>query len=520
MPKFISVKPEEVNPSSSQSKWSSFQERVSSLPSSIYIVAFLCLAISQGVLYISHIGPLTIPDHNLHALGSYSLATGQSFNEYVTRIDSYGNEHKSQTLEGSTAFLDLGGHYENLVEYLLTSSFPYDSAFEKQYEAATSSTGITTLPDTDRFSDTPDSDAYRNRANQYFPLAWATSALGIHLGITFDMNAFDTWQLGRITNFIFYLIIFSLAIILVPRMKLLVLGIGALPSCVFIGSSLMCDGLIFALCTLAVCLTIKAMLYPNEIPKWILASIVAIGFFLTLVKAVYVPVCLGFILISGSKLPLKRKLWMLSFIAIGVLIYLAWSHQFSDIAVTVNLADNRSAISADPLRAIGCILYNIMNLPRFIYEVAQVQSTKCNIVLLLAIIFITIWLLPKKRFCHLEVLVGAIIAFVSSLAISLFFLLLTWNDFASMGITTPIEGLQVRYLIPLVPLILFAQVFLNGAEENTQTRERPFDSRKSKKIGHSYPGSTNKKNREFQALKLNLQKSANFLADPNIKRAE
>lgn len=452
----------------------------------------------------------------MHPLGSYSLATGQSFNEHVTRTDSCGNEHKSQILEGSTAFLDLGGNHDNLVGSLLTSSFPYDSAFEKQYEAVTSNTGITTLPDTDRFSDAPDSDAYRNRANQYFPLAWATSALGIHLGIAFDVNAFDTWQLGRITNFIFYLIIFSLAIILIPRMKLLVLGIGVLPSCAFIGSSLMCDGLIFALCTLAVCLTIKAMLYPNEIPKWILVSIVAIGFFLTLVKVVYVPVCLGFILISGSKLSLKRKLWMLSFIAIGVLIYLAWSHQFSDVATTVNLTDNRSAIFADPLGAIWCILYNIVNLPRFIYEAAQAQSTMCNIVLLLAIIFIAIWLLPKKRFCHFEVLIGAIIAFVSSLAISLFFLLLTWNDFASMGITTPIEGLQVRYLIPLVPLILFAQVFLNGAKENTNTREHSFDSRKNKKIGHNYPGSTNKKNREFQASKLNLQKSTNFMSNSNI----
>lgn len=65
------------------------------------------LIVIQGLYFIRTVGPLTLPDPGMHVLGSYALATGQSFNPTIKTLDEYGNERSTQILTGDASYLDL-----------------------------------------------------------------------------------------------------------------------------------------------------------------------------------------------------------------------------------------------------------------------------------------------------------------------------------------------------------------------------------------------------------------------------
>lgn len=93
-----------------------FMSKYFQLPKHAYtifaVMLFLVVTVCQGVSFIVNIGALTIPDSNMHALGAYTLATGQIFNQTEEYIDSFGNENKAQVLNGDEDYLLQGGGRE------------------------------------------------------------------------------------------------------------------------------------------------------------------------------------------------------------------------------------------------------------------------------------------------------------------------------------------------------------------------------------------------------------------------
>ncbi len=210
---------------------------------SLLCIAFALVIIAfQGVAHIRYIGALSMPDPNMHALGAYALASGQSFNETVPIRDEYGNERVAQVLEGEESFLVLPECRNDLITTILSGGLAnlYDAQRIPQIEASASSHDHIEIPFD--LADVDGRDEGWGRSTQYFPLAWLPSAIGIKAAMTFGLSGYDAFQWGRVSNLIVYMGLMATAIALIPKMKPVLALLAIAPPAVFCASSLMCDG--------------------------------------------------------------------------------------------------------------------------------------------------------------------------------------------------------------------------------------------------------------------------------------
>lgn len=417
---------------------------------------FIFIALLQGVYYIRYIGALTMPDGSMHALGAYSLATGQSFNQTDGWTDSYGNHRRAQRISGDARLIELRGAHNDLVSNIIQMYYPIDSYLSSQIEGASGEAKSIEYPLTDGIF------YNHNRANQYFPTTWLPQAIGIKIGMLFNFDPYDIWQAGRCANLLCFVVLYSIAIVMVPRMKWLLTLLGVIPTTLFAASSLMCDATLVAVCTLSVSLTIKIV---EENKMVSTAQTLLLGLlcgFMVLSKAVYAPICMGFLLLPNSVMSWRQKLLPISVVLLSTLIYIVFNVNFGDMALSGNLSINKEIAMSNPFAILVRIIYQIINLPILLILAGQMYITIGIVFLTYVVNYISSnhiaradslgKLISKYRF-----LFGAIAAVLIAVMGTFLFLLLTWNDLSTQATLTPIGGFQGRYLLPVYPAILYLQ---------------------------------------------------------------
>lgn len=198
---------------------------------------FLVLFALQACMFIVQVGPLTIPDPDMHPLSTYALATGQSLNPVAKGKDAHGNTVKQQSIEGDSRLLTIPGFANVLIVESISRATQGDSSRETQQSADDVMADHIVVPD----------GTHTNRSNAYFPLDYLPQAIGLKIAMLVNLPPYAQWQAARISNSILYAIMGCFAIALLPRWKSLMALLLVIPPVAFVASSLMIDGMIVAL---------------------------------------------------------------------------------------------------------------------------------------------------------------------------------------------------------------------------------------------------------------------------------
>lgn len=428
---------------------------------------FLVFALLQGSFFITTIGALSFPDPNIHAYASYSAATGQILSKPDRQIDEYGNAVKVQQLHGDPRFLSLQGCRNELVVTLLNQTSNYDSKLEEQK-------AVDDLAPSKEA--TAASAKHTNRANQYFPAVFLPQAIGIWTGLHTHQSPYQTWQLGRISNLVVYILLFCLAIAIIPRGKMFLAVIGALPHGMFIASSLMADGLFISLCAVFVALFMAVATRNEPASRGQLVALSVLTVLLFMCKTVYASLAVLILVLPRRILSTKRKALCLGSSALAILVvYGTWSSLYSTVWASASVSQNLRFMLRHPFKMCMAVAWNFMREPLHLLGLGAPS-------VLLVIILGLAWGVlfhnshPTRRkvtstrgfFSLYRYQIASALAFLLLICLVYASMMLTWNNLPQMKIGDPINGIQARYLEPFLPLLV-STVFHPADEDIADT---------------------------------------------------
>lgn len=437
------------------------------------ILLLLCLSIPQALCYMTNIGPWTIPDPDMHVPATYALATGQVFPEMTAwSEDDFGNTVHHPIISGDARYLTNDGTRNDLVSHIIQNPFQ-DPSVPEQQNAANS---------TEHFI------RNANRATQYAPIGYIPQALGLRIGISLQANPYQAMQLARACNFVACLALYIAAIVLIPRMKVLMALIASIPTVCFISSSIMADGLTIALPALLTALAIHVIDANARMTATVFVVVTVISAMICYIKVLYLVPLLLILVLPEHIFSLKRKLCMSGILLLIFITYALWRHQFSATAYTTNYQNNMSYIIHHPLNTISVILINFVT---GWWNLIPMNATIMVFGILLITISISPFLINRKvveprtfvtfiaehRYL-IVTLLGAMLAWALTYA----FMALTWNDLTTVGAHGFLAGVQGRHALPLFPLLAVTGIYLSdhhSAEEKTagiETSESPTES--------------------------------------------
>ena len=411
------------------------------LHNAVPVLLLLCLSIPQVAIYIHNIGPWTMPDPNMHVGATYALATGQITPPTKIIKDEFGNTIRRPILHGDSHFLNAANVRNDTITTILDNPF-MDNSAAQQYQAA-SKLGK-------RIIATP-------RATQYSPVSYIPQALGLRMGLSLHENPYTALQLAHVTNYITCLLIFLVAIILSTKTKLLIVLIAILPTTCFASATVMPDGLLIALSSLLVAIITYSIDKNQRMKKTAYIAAISVSVLLLTIKAVYlVPALLLFVLPSHI-LGIVHKIIYTTSLIVFFFIYLIWSRYFSGVAYRGNYEANLTYLKAHPLHLIASISANM------ILDCANlIAKSAINYASIIAITTIAViyFLQSKTRvtengnlFSNHRYVICAIIGTTVAWFLIYLFIALTWNQLSDIGTFGHIEGVQGRYILPLLPLL-------------------------------------------------------------------
>lgn len=423
-----------------------FQKILHRIKSSTFLTAlivFLILTMIEGLAFIHTYGPFTSPDYNLHATSSYALATGQSFN-HVGNASDPEFAGRRQYLNGDARILDMSNGRNATVESINVTSLGFDDHHEAQYF------GLDTGP-------------YRPttitaRSNQYLFISYIPQAIGMRIGLSLNLRPSTVMALGRVCNLLAYLLLFSAAIILIPRGKGLIAAIGILPVSVFCGSSLMADGFIIGFSAFFIALSFNLYERKSRLSSRGLVILTATAVFLCLLKYVYAPFIL-LPLVARYALDKKQKtIFLSSTIVISSVIVIWWQSVFAFTPKPEIYAHNKGLLLARPIQTIFRLLANdfivLFNISK------DTQIIIASLILVGFVLTITLRNVNPDRFGEKRMLYFtccfAAVGTATLISLSLF---LTWNQPSEMAKTLALQGFQMRYLYPLLPMLLSLYIY-------------------------------------------------------------
>ena len=406
-------------------------------------------------MFIVQAGPLTIPDPDMHPLSTYALATGQSLNPVAKGKDTHGNTVKQQSIEGDSRLLTIPGFANVLIVESISRATQGDSSRETQQSADDVMADHIVVPD----------GTHTNRSNAYFPLDYLPQAIGLKIAMLMNLRPYAQWQAARISNSILYAIMGCIAIALLPRWKSLMALLLVIPPAAFVASSLMIDGMIVALsaCMVAAAEGKRVISLPYTAVLGVLAWALACE------KPPYAFVSVAVLFLPSAVMTVRRKLEFVGIAAVltGAL-YLPWSVLFGSSLAQVDVSHNVSVALSHPVLTIGKIVHSMLFLGTFAYlPTWYVAMAAVLMVAWLAASVYTVkqhWtgrMTPALWVGRHRFLILALVIAAAEIAAFVLFVGLTWNDLASMSRFEVFEGIQGRYVLPILPVFLLGLVVVD-----------------------------------------------------------
>ncbi|WP_140445685.1 DUF2142 domain-containing protein [Bifidobacterium sp. UTCIF-37] len=314
------------------------------------------------------------------------------------------------------------------------------------------------------------------RATQYPLFGYVPQAIGLKVGLILNLSPYASMQLARLSNYVVCLTLFVISILLLPRAKMVMVVIAATPAVCFMSSSVMLDGLMVALSAVITSFALHAANSGRSMTTGMFIGVIIIAALLCYIKVIYlVPLLLVFVL-PEHVLSIKRKACAALSLAIVFLSYIIWGQKYSSIGYLANYSNNVSYVLQNPLRFIVCIIVNVVADWRDL--IPNDPSTIIIIAILVVMVMRPLFdmryidsvfhsksvftVVLNHRYLIVSV-VGMLLAWFLVYA----FEALTWNDLPSIGAYGHLEGVQGRYILPLLPLLTVSGLYGRGCEDQT-----------------------------------------------------
>ena len=408
---------------------------------------FLILGIIFGSLFMFLMPIGSVPDETNHFLRSYEISTGR-----IIGIKK-GNE--------------VGDYLPTNIEKAII----YNNS-ERTYKKELNNINIKINNE----------KKFYNFANTslYSFVSYIPQSLGILVGRIFHLPIIIIAYLGRIFNFVSWLLITYLAIKKIPVGKMLVLLISLLPMSIQEAISLAPDAMTNCISIALISFVLYHVYNKRKLLKKdiVLATILCTA--ISLLKIVYLPLCLIILLIPYDKFKSKKDKYiiiglMACFVVALNLIWLKISSNFLiEFMPGVNSSKQTSYILHHPYSYLRVVFSTYeYHLPTYIYTMLGSNLEWLNVYVsqpyLLVMLFLILYVALFNNDVILKPNIKCMFAFVSICIVVLIStsLYVQWTSYRYLEIS----GIQGRYFIPiLLPLLLL----LN----NNKVKKNTFDSKK------------------------------------------
>ncbi|MDY5040155.1 MAG: DUF2142 domain-containing protein [Bifidobacterium animalis] len=435
----------------------------------VMIAVFLTIAIIEGVSFLNSTAPLTMPDPGMHLSSTYALATGQSFN--ITRAPKsnvlYNPDDTSDTggmpddgqqlLTGESRYLleNVNGAKNALVESINPFGLTKDEDYAAQCDR------LDNAPEASRVVTEP------TRSNQYMFFAYIPQAVGMRFGFLTHARPSQCILYARIMNLVCYLLLFLLAIAAIPTAKGLIALLGTFPLPLFCASTLMTDGTLYAAVALFVAVCVRLIQSERRINNWQVVALTAGACMVCILKYVYLPIIV-LPWLASKALTVKQKFWYTgsTVLIVGAAV-LCWQKFFGynpeHAAGLYNY--NFNAALHNPFGTLFRVVANVF-VTTFNYVQGNLTLVTCLVAMLFAYMLgqRSCIVVSHRKTVQVYASVGLIvfgILFLMYLA-----LLLTWT-LPTEATGNQIDGVQMRYFYPILPLLVVPFIYRYQTERAT-----------------------------------------------------
>lgn len=424
---------------------------------------YLVILLLMGTMYSAVFLPGTVPDEPYHYESSFyysNLITGHTNEDSLLVMRETDIKFESDAL---TTVMDKES-YQSVRQALTDNS-------SNDFETTSIDGQTKSLPQTRIFS-----------------------AIGISLGQLFGLNGAMTFYLGRLFNFLCFVLLAFAAYKITPVGKMLFAAITLLPMTLHITSSYSYDATIIGLSLLLIALCLKGIYSERKCSQKLLIAIPVVTFFLAPCKVLYALSALLVFLIPNSNFSSKKFAYIYKFGLMGLALFAVCIFKLPDLLNMAGISSANtdptsdglehrgeesghyhalSTLISNPLSAIFIFVNTINQKLDFYLNTflggflgwfqPEIKTPWFFILLFLGILFYTARksdidsIIPSKK----TKVVFAVLSFLMYTAVVMS-MLLGWTFDTELAA----EGVQGRYFLPFAPLL-----FLLFRTKNTQRSE-------------------------------------------------
>jgi uncharacterized membrane protein len=423
-----------------------------------YVRAYLLIAAPLLIAFCFLTGPFQVPDEPAHFYHAIQLSHLDVMPKVSPQSDSAGG----MVERGAVTF----------ARTFKLPDVPYDAARKFRLDQVRS-----------HLNDADGARAYVDYSNTviYFPLAHAGPAAVIAAARTLGASPAVWFYAGRLTNALAALAVSAIAIGMLSEYGLLALVVGLLPMTLFEEASLSGDALVipFALVFAAILARIAMGRSDRELSLPLFACLM----FVCVDKFAYIPLVLlppGLALFRGARRSEVLKLSAIS--AVAVVIWLCWTAAMrNDVfnmhtGVHANAGEQIAFVLKHPVEAVAVVLRSMAHdATKEVQEMVgsnlgwlELKPPKVFVMALLALVGFAVAMCPPLG--PIKPLSRALVIFCAVGSIGLIYVLL-YLQYTAVG-GSQVDGVQGRYLLPLIPLAPLMWPGLRGLAGVRATADR------------------------------------------------
>lgn len=399
----------------------------------IFVVAGLII----GCCYMLVMTPLAIPDEEFHYQSSYIVSNYMMF-----------KDDKTSATAAHIDYSDLEIHNNVSTAYKRFS----DSLFLSEKE----------LSQNKKISD---------RYGLAYPLQHAPQAIGITIARLCHLNFLGVFYTGRLFNLVFYLLCVYLAIKKIPQFRLPLFTIALFPMSMHQAASYSYDAFVIGLSFLLIALIVKKIIDEDIFSRIDLIEIILVVAFLVPAKVIYVAIAGLMFLIPKERFDgnTKLKIGYISIVILfGIAIFVLFAMSQVTGIVTTSSGDMAEESKMYSLQYIICNPFDtikiyvktasVMGITYFKQMIgATLAGLNLNIAKIYWMAFAGIFFVASLQddiHNYVFSLKGKLWIALIFLGIAFLIMLALLIDWTPIG-SNCIQGVQGRYFLPIIPLLVF-----------------------------------------------------------------
>ena len=430
------------------------------------IALFVCIAALFGGIFAFTTPLFWGQDELTHFARSYQLSTGKILSEKLND-GQYGDDIPEVAIAANTArTTDIINDKSPQHPHLVDAGAQYEALGAKSINGPKQSVAFTNTV-------------------VYSPVAYMPYTVAVKISSILDLSLLHTVIVMRLAGLLSYITLAAIGLFILRKVgaRWILLSVALLPTALYQASVVSSDGVIIGLTFILTAAAVKASLYRQKLTVFERWTGLIAAMLLPLLKITYFPISLLVLLLPATS-PAARKRWMITKVAaLGVTAILVgvWNSLVSDAASSMHLiigaagngfsgSDQISFILHNPLAPVIAAVATMMtqSLDYALYMIGQLSAAMvtipgvaigCSVIsLALAVILCADKMRVNKKAYKIAAILFAVCLMTAAAIYGTLYL--TFTDVGAKRI----GGVQGRYFIPLIPLLLICcSVFIAKA---------------------------------------------------------